>query len=245
MNIPDNLIANADDLGLNTAVNSAIARCFALGYINSASLMVNTPAFDEAVELANNNSAIRQIGVHINFAEGKPVTNFKPAAYLDANGHWDISKTQKIDLHMNNFTAQAFQQEIDAQIEKALRAKVNIGHLDSHYHLHTLPQFYKLFINSAKRYKLKLRLAQTYNEGNYLKYFYRLCINQRFKAAGVNYTERFETVDHFIAAQRTNRKQILTELMFHPAIDVSGNLTDHYQANTLPQWITYLNEKNG
>lgn len=95
MMIPANVIANADDLGFNTSINSAILHCFEKEYINSASLIVNMGGFDEAVDIIARNNPIRNIGLHINLAEGKPVTNFNQLGYLDESGNWDFSKVNK------------------------------------------------------------------------------------------------------------------------------------------------------
>ena len=46
------LIVNADDFGLSHSVNEAVIRAHREGILTTASLMVNEPGFDEAVELA-------------------------------------------------------------------------------------------------------------------------------------------------------------------------------------------------
>ncbi len=51
MRVPNNIIANADDLGYNFCVNKAILHCFERGYINSTSLMTTTPSFNETADL--------------------------------------------------------------------------------------------------------------------------------------------------------------------------------------------------
>ena len=158
MYIPNNLIVNADDLGLNLSVNKAILFCYTHGYINSTSLLTNTIYWDDTIDLIYNNPFIKNIGVHINFAEDKPITNFSHQAYLDECGNWDLRNTRKILNYFDAATKLSFLKEIYAQIDKALSSKISITHLDSHYHLHTQPCFYKLFLQAAKHYKLKLRL---------------------------------------------------------------------------------------
>ena len=94
MSIPNHIIANADDLGLDTSVNAAILNCFQRGYINSTSLMTNMGGFDEAADLIHSMPVIKNVGVHINLAEGKPLTNID-SRYLDADGNWDVYKTKR------------------------------------------------------------------------------------------------------------------------------------------------------
>jgi predicted glycoside hydrolase/deacetylase ChbG (UPF0249 family) len=240
-----NIFATADDLGLNHRVNEAIAKCFEKGYINSTSLLTTTAFFIETIELLRAKKAIKNIGIHVNFAEGKPLTNFKSAHYLTPDGYWDISRTNKKIAYLNQEERAAFALEIEAQINKAYAAGVKLTHIDSHYHLHTLPMFFNLFLEAAKRHKLPVRMAQTFNEGNYIKYGYRLYINNTLKRNKLNYTNRFETIGHFLENKgRINDFTGSTELMLHPDIDENGNLTDHFEGDVLTNWISFLETNN-
>ncbi len=243
MLIPGNILANADDLGYNTSVNKAILYCFEQEYINSTSLMTSTSYFEETINLVYNNPVITNIGIHVNLAEGPPLTDFKED-YLDATGNWDIQKTNKLFNPLDKAAKTAFSKEINAQIDRALDAKISIVHLDAHLHMHTLPCFYKLFLAAAKHYKLKIRLAQTYNEGSYLKFYYRKYINSIFREKGYNYSDRFVTVDKFLRDKnKILNKHITAEVMLHPCFDIDDILTDHYDPDTLAKWITFLNNK--
>lgn len=240
MPVPNNVIANADDLGLNQSVNAAIAFCFKQGYINSASLMTNTPGFKGAVALINDNDYIQNIGLHVNLAGGPPLTNLNDN-FLDTNGNFDILKTNRKSRLLSAADKIAFAKEIDAQISKALDYRVVLNHLDTHHHIHTIPAFYQLFINAAEKFDLKLRLAQTYREGSYLKYAYRLYINRKICSKGINYSARFETVEQYINTLATANPNALTEVMLHPDFDADGNLTDHYDPGTMYNWLKFLN----
>jgi predicted glycoside hydrolase/deacetylase ChbG (UPF0249 family) len=240
MHVLKNIIATADDFGLNTTVNGAILKCYSMGYINSTSFLTNTPCFEESVELLKQNAIIKNVGVHINFADGKPVSNFKHYAYLNDDGTWNINKTNNKKLAvLNNELKASFFTEIDAQINRALASKIPVNHLDSHYHIHTVPIFYKLFLQAAKKHNLKLRLAQTYNEGNFIKFAYRKYVNQLYKANHINYSHRFETVRYFLNNEPGTVKNDVVELMLHPDIGPAGELIDHYD-NATSDWITYL-----
>ena len=244
LKLPHNIIANADDLGLNATVNKAILHCYSHGYINSTSLLTTTDHFEATVQLIHQEPIITNIGVHINFAEGKPLTHFTQLRYLDANGCWDIKQTNKKLGTLDPADKLAFKNEIHAQIEKALAANIKITHLDSHYNLHTLPCFYKLFVQAAKHYQLKLRLAQTYNEGSYLKFIYRRYINRIFKQSNIAYTNYFETVAHFLDHNINSRRNGMIEIMLHPDLDPNGILTDHYDVSTMLKWIGYLDKSS-
>jgi predicted glycoside hydrolase/deacetylase ChbG (UPF0249 family) len=241
MSIPPNIIVNADDIGLKSSVNKAILYSFEQSFINSTSLLTNMDCFDETVEFIHQNTAINNIGLHVNFAEGRPVSNFTQKQFLDAEGNWDIGKTGSRSFVLNKETKAAFLNEINAQMERALKAKIEIVHIDSHLHLHTIPAFYNLFIEVAKRYNLKLRLAQTYREGSYLKFYYRKYINNKIKVSGINYSEYFVTVDEFLKGKNNLAANKKIEIMVHPDFDASGKLFDHVDANSMKNWISYLN----
>jgi predicted glycoside hydrolase/deacetylase ChbG (UPF0249 family) len=134
----------------------------------------------------------------------------------------------------------AFTNELNAQVDKAIEAKIPITHLDSHYHLHTLPCFYRIFLDAAKRYNLKLRLAQTYNEGSLLKFAYRKYVNHALKINHVEYAERFETVARYLTNTNNMRR---VEVMLHPDMGPDGKLTDHYHADTMTAWIQFLGNR--
>jgi predicted glycoside hydrolase/deacetylase ChbG (UPF0249 family) len=227
MSIPSLIIVNADDIGLKPSINKAILYCFEKGYINSTSLLTNMDCFDETVDLIHQNPVITNIGAHINFAEGKPVTDFKHQQFLNSDGSWNIDKTRSSLRLLNKETCASFLNEINAQIEKALKADIKINHLDSHLHLHTLPAFHNLFIEVAKTRRLKLRLAQTYRENSYIKFFYRKLINNQIIKNSINYTDLFETVDVFLPKKDRALNGKTVEVMVHPDFDATGELIDH------------------
>ena len=52
------LTIHADDFGINESVSRCVVECFAKGWVNETSLMVNMPYADEAVELARQNGFV-------------------------------------------------------------------------------------------------------------------------------------------------------------------------------------------
>jgi predicted glycoside hydrolase/deacetylase ChbG (UPF0249 family) len=244
MIIPDNLRANADDFGLNESVNKAILISFERGYINSTSLVVNTPLFDDTVTFIDNNPIIHNIGLHLNLATDKPVSNFKYFSYLDNNGNWDLEKTNKKIAFFSGSEKKAFFEEIIAQIEKAKNAGIQLTHIDSHHHVHTLPRFFNLFLKAAKMYNLPLRLAQTYNEGNQIKYLFRKHINNKFKEQHLNYSDRFETVTQFCKTAYDVSDKEIVEIMLHPGMDLKGGIIDHYDPSAMVNWLAFLEKFN-
>ena len=240
MPLSKNVIANADDFGMNSSINKAIAYSFEKGYINSTSLMVNMSSFEEAVDMIGGNSSIKNIGLHVNISEGKPVSNFKLKEYLDEAGNWNVRKVNRKFNFLNSSARQEFLKEIHSQIDKALANNVSLTHLDSHLHTHTLPGFYKLFFQAARAHHLKIRIAQTYSEGSYLKSLYRNYINKYFSKESGNYSDIFENVERYLKRGMSNDEGKTVELMFHPFFDNEGNLSDHYDAVDFAKWIDFI-----
>src|SRR5713101_7464661 len=58
------LIINADDFGRSTAINQAVIRAHREGVLTTASLMVNEPAFEQAVQWARESPALG-VGLHL------------------------------------------------------------------------------------------------------------------------------------------------------------------------------------
>src|SRR5215831_20185736 len=123
------LIVTADDFGLTDGVNRAVVRAHKEGVVTSASLMVNSPAFESAVELARQNPSL-DIGLHLD------LTN-KPFA-LAVRPH-------KLNL----------EREVRAQIEKALGTGLHITHLDGHKHVHIIPAVWKVVHALASEYGIR------------------------------------------------------------------------------------------
>jgi len=237
------IIANADDLGLNSTVNSAIVQCFKQGYINSASIITNSPIFNETISLIKSEPDVNNLGVHIDLVEFKPVTQFTDKQFVNQTGNWNLNPANSKLLLLKKGASRAIENEIYAQIEKAISTGLNPIHLDSHYHMHTLPGFQPLFIKAAKRYRLKLRLAQSYNEGSYLKFLYRKWLNSKIKRGGYYYSDHFTDVLHFISLKSGDRENISFEIMLHPDLDTAGNLTDHYDPQGMVKWLEFLKQR--
>src|SRR5579859_696234 len=63
------LIVNADDFGQSRSINEAVIQAHREGILTTASLMVNEPAFAEAVALAKANPRLG-VGLHLTLSHG-------------------------------------------------------------------------------------------------------------------------------------------------------------------------------
>jgi len=241
--LPHNMIVNADDFGMSESINSAILRCYQTGLINSSSLLCNFPAFEKAVTMIHRNEMIQGVGVHVNLCEGKPL-RFDNYKYLNNDGSWNQENVSRVFDSLDARAKYAFADEIEAQITKILTAGINLTHIDSHCHIHTLPKFHKLFSKIAGSYNLKLRIAQTFYEGNALKYLYRLYINHKLKKRGRHYTEIFGAVDRFNNFDRFIDSKYQIEVMLHPDLNSNSNIIDHFEPGHMKAWMAFVDRYN-
>jgi len=72
------LIINADDFGLTSGVNRAIADAAGAGGVTSATIMASARAFSEAVAIAKSLPQIKA-GCHVVLIDGQPLTNHLPS----------------------------------------------------------------------------------------------------------------------------------------------------------------------
>lgn len=144
------IIFNADDFGLSKGVNEGIVHCYENGVVNSSSLMVNTRHFDDTVALIKTRK-LPGIGLHFNLTEGKPIT-VGLRNLTDKEGRFYINIVEKKFVNTNEIMT-----ELEAQYNKAIKAGIDIKHLDSHHHVHTHGRFIAVFLAFARKHKLPIR----------------------------------------------------------------------------------------
>jgi predicted glycoside hydrolase/deacetylase ChbG (UPF0249 family) len=152
------LIVNADDFGLDSAVNSGIIQAYEFGIVRSASLMSCGAAFDEAAQWARKNKEHSGlgVGVHLSLTEGAPVAAKNKIAFL-------LSEDRSCFLERNKFLLKFFSGKIDlgqvylefeSQISKFLKAGLTPTHLDGHEHVHMLPCILSVVLKLAAKFKI-------------------------------------------------------------------------------------------
>lgn len=143
------LIINADDFGMSVEVNAGIKRGIEAGIINNVSLMVNLPAFDEAVDFLRNHSEV-SVGLHFNTTEGKPLL---PPTEVDSLLREDDSffywTTLIPRLIFGAAKIAQIENEFLAQYRKLKATGLKITHIDSHHHLHLFPPLFNFITRFA------------------------------------------------------------------------------------------------
>jgi chitin disaccharide deacetylase len=129
------LIVNADDLGLSTAVNQGILEAHLNGIVTSTSLMVNMPAAEESVAMVLEQAPELGVGLHINFTAGVPCSPVEQVPDLVTGaGVFRPEKEQVVNLY--SVDPGQLRAELSAQLR---RFEELVGrppdHLDSHHHI--------------------------------------------------------------------------------------------------------------
>jgi hopanoid biosynthesis associated protein HpnK len=148
------LIINADDFGLTSGVNRAIADSHRRGIVTSSTLMANSQAFAEAARMAGENPNL-SVGCHVVLVDGPPVSPPEKVPTLLLPNE----NTNQLRESLISFVTAAWRgrlreeeiaAEIAAQIRKVQAAGISVSHVDSHKHTHIFPAIFKPLLAVAR-----------------------------------------------------------------------------------------------
>ena len=144
-------ILNADDFGLTKYHNQAVLEGYVNGFLTSASLCVNTDAFEGAVNNILPDCPNLSVGVHLNIVEGKALTGC--SKLTDSDGYFNKGYLYLLINQKKSEILKDIELEFRSQIEKA-KACCSITHIDSHVHIHSIPSIFELVCKLAKEYEI-------------------------------------------------------------------------------------------
>lgn len=149
------VIINADDFGLNRAVNRAVVEAHRNGILNSTSIMANGEAAEEALALAGENPGLK-IGVHLSLVKEGDLRAMAEGVPLLTDGegrlrHGFVSLLAAGAKHGAELERQ-LETEARTQVERVLAAGVKVTHLDSHRHVHAIPVLWRVVCRVAGEY---------------------------------------------------------------------------------------------
>jgi predicted glycoside hydrolase/deacetylase ChbG (UPF0249 family) len=153
------VIINADDLGISSKVNRSIFDLMRQELVTSATLIANAPEVEEATKGIGRFPNCT-FGAHLNITEFSPLTgpqDLKPI--LNENGTFerDLVRRVSVDSRLSN----GIFAEWCAQIERLIHLGVNLSHIDSHQHVHTIPKMFLLLKKLQKKYGIsRVRISR-------------------------------------------------------------------------------------
>lgn len=148
------LIVNADDFGLCKGQSYGIIEAFRHGIVSSTTAMMNCADIYHAAELSKQNPTL-PVGMHFVLTYGRPLTAMP--SLVDAKGElgkWLWARAEAGELNLDEIA-----QELAAQFDKFVAVFGRPPtHIDSHHHVHMLPQIYPLIESFAHEKSLPLRI---------------------------------------------------------------------------------------
>jgi chitin disaccharide deacetylase len=147
------LIINADDFGLTQGVNRAIVEAHCHGVVTSATLMVNSAAFEDAIQRAKSMSRL-SMGCHVVLVDGLPVLGGRQIPTLTP-----VESADRFHQRLSSFALRVvggrvdgdeIEAEVTAQIRKLQVSGIAVSHLDTHKHTHIFPQVLRPVLRAAR-----------------------------------------------------------------------------------------------
>jgi len=147
------LIINADDFGLTAGVNRAILEAHEHGVVTSTTLMANSLAFEEAVQLAQSRFSL-STGCHVVLLDGKPLIDPGRLPSLvdgkDGNSFRDGVSGFVLRTLCGRIDPDQVEAETTAQIRKLQSHGIDVSHVDSHKHTHMFPPALQGILRAAR-----------------------------------------------------------------------------------------------
>jgi len=149
------LIVTADDFGLTQSINEGIMKACREGIVTSVSVLPTGEAFDDAIRSAKA-AGIKSVGAHLALTETTPVTDPRKIPTL-------VAKDNRFYKDYLRFFLKLFSKKIDydqayielkGQLDKLMDAGIPVTNLNSHEHIHMMPDILKIFVRLAKEYNI-------------------------------------------------------------------------------------------
>jgi hopanoid biosynthesis associated protein HpnK len=159
---PRRLIVNADDFGLNTATNQAVIRAHREGILTTASLMVNEPGFEEAVEMAREHPRLG-VGLHLTLLGGhSSLSPDQIPGLVNASGEFlNHPVLTGLRFFFRSSLRSQLRSEIHAQFKKFQATGLHLDHINGHLHLHLHPTVFCILTEDAARLGIqRMRLTR-------------------------------------------------------------------------------------
>jgi chitin disaccharide deacetylase len=145
------VIVHTDDIGMCQASLTAFEQLWDFGTISSGATMVPCPWFPSVAKMCRENPQM-DMGVHatlnaewLSYRWGPISTRDPESGLLDQNGYFH----QWHPAVYENAKPEAVAAEVNAQLERALAAGIDVTHLDSHMGTILHPNFVQSYVTAA------------------------------------------------------------------------------------------------
>ena len=146
------LIVNADDFGLSPAINYGIIDAHRHGIVTSTTALMTADAIEQAAQLSAETPSLA-VGLHFVLTYGKPLTAMRSLQREGVLGKWvwDVAKEGTLCLS-----------EVEDELQQQFQRFVSLfgrqpTHIDSHHHVHFIPQVWPIVSRFAQDKGLPIR----------------------------------------------------------------------------------------
>jgi predicted glycoside hydrolase/deacetylase ChbG (UPF0249 family) len=182
---------HADDMGATPSMTSRMCDSWEAGLLDGFSIFGNCDHLGMiGFRLAAHPDRPVRVSVHLNLAEGRPITPLVRATGLvDRYGYFDADFVGMVRrLHFGstrrerNALLVLVEREWRAQIENVIRAvdRRPVAALDGHIHMHMAPSLFTLAVKLAREYGIPE--VRNVREPFYLSWNIKECCSKRFLA---------------------------------------------------------------
>ncbi|MFR8599526.1 MAG: carbohydrate deacetylase, partial [Clostridioides difficile] len=214
------------------------------GIVRSTSMMANMPGVEHGVGLLKENKTLN-CGVHMTLSCGRPLlSNLK--TIVDKDGFFIRRITDEIIEKMD---CDEIYRELCAQIDRVKGLGIDISHLDSHHHIHTLVSLKPVIEKIVTKYNLPIRGGFEYN----LEYskvvplidsFYKENVSEEYFIKNIDEIMKYDVVDIMshpaflddyilnstsYAIDRTKEHKILTSKKVKEFLEKNGLVISSYR----------------
>ena len=149
------LLVVADDFGLSAGINRGVAAAYKEGIVTSASLLANAPRWEGAVSTARRLPRLK-VGVHLCLVGGAPILDpSRVPSLAPAGGRFRESWREFLTPWLAGWIdREEVRAEWRAQIGRVLASGLQPAHLDSHQHLHVLPDLWAIAVELAREFRI-------------------------------------------------------------------------------------------
>jgi len=149
---PRRLVVNADDFGRSTSINQAVLRAHREGILTTASLMVNEPACEEAVNLARQHPRLG-VGLHLTLLMGRStLPSEKLRALVDERGTFSNDPVRTgMRYFFQKELHQPLRAEIHAQFNRFHQTGLTLDHVNGHLHMHLHPVVFRILMEDNEQ----------------------------------------------------------------------------------------------
>lgn len=239
-------IINADDFGKSKDINFSIMAAMDLNLCKDTTLLVNFEDSLHAAELAIQKNRKNNVGVHLNLAEGYPLTSDikKEKRFCNDDGLFHYKKDKRI-LRLTTSERKAIYIELISQIHLCRKYGIPISHADSHGHIHEEPGLLQIIMNIVKHENIPfLRITQNLVQSFGLNSIYRNISNFELSRNNMAASKYFGSTSDYFQVKDRLRPNSIVELMIHPGALIGNNIYDIYSKENLSRQLPIILKDN-